>query len=76
VPRAANRDGDAGNDWDDAVHYIRSAAWDGSVPVALTALQQQQARLSHSWGGLGLPEVAHRSYAAFAGRTSTVLKAA
>jgi hypothetical protein len=75
VPRTAACDGAVANDWDDAVALISSAAWDGSVPVTLTALQQQQVRLSHSWGGLGLPETAHRSDAAFAGRTSTVLKA-
>lgn len=62
--------------WDAAVHLIRDAAWDQSPPVAFTQQQQQQVRLPHSYGGLGLPALSLRRDAAFTARTSTVIKSA
>jgi hypothetical protein len=61
------------SEWDAAMAAVWDPNWDGVVPVAFTPVQQAQAQLRQSHGGLGIASSAHRAPAAFLGRTVETL---
>ena len=68
------RDDGSLDDWAAALSHIRSQQWDGTIPVELSALQQRQAQLSQSSGGLGVSSYETRCHAAYVGRTLSIVR--